>query len=59
MYLFVNGTNEKVFNQGFISAHKYFFVLKPLKIRENPAFYGFSSIFQTRVQFSVMKATLE
>ena len=30
-----NGTNEKVFPQGFISAtKKYFFILYPLKIRE-------------------------
>ena len=33
-----NGTNEKVVPQESISAQKYFLILHPLKIRENPIF---------------------
>ena len=35
-----NGTNEKVFPQGFISAQKKKIILDPLKIRENHIFGG-------------------
>ena len=37
MFHKTNSTNEKVVPQGFILAQKnYFFILEPIKIRDNP-----------------------
>ena len=42
MFHKTNGTNGKVVPQGFILAQKnQFFILDPLKIKENPNFGGF------------------